>query len=156
MWGSSQMSLVSRSIFLEKLNFSDHRCFAQFSQLWNHLPLCPVALCFTCNKLCNMDWLYLNRQLDLHYRLRYRFLTDVTKAVSGGRTGPSGSVYGGGKCERRPWDCGVFCVWGWWCFSSRAGVLGLNSRKWGWISRKQKLEAQNKASEDDMVNRGEC
>lgn len=36
------------------------------------------------------------------------------------------------------------------------GFLGLNSRKWGWISRKQKLEAQNKASEDDMVNRGEC
>lgn len=31
------------------------------------------------------------------------------------------------------------------------GVLGLSCRKWGWINREGKLEAQNKASEDDVM-----
>lgn len=144
--------------FLKSLIFQIIGTLQSFiSQLWNHLPLCPVALCFTCNKLCNMDWLYLNSQSHLHYQLCYQFLTDVTKAVSsvlscGGRTGPSGSVYGGGKGERGPLGMWSFlCVRLMMFLAAGLGLLGLTSRKWGWISRKQKLEAQNKASEDDVV-----
>lgn len=68
--GSSQMSLISRCIFLKKLNFSDCRYLAQFCFL--ALKNETFGITYHCvqllfilpavNKLCNMDWLYLNSQ----------------------------------------------------------------------------------------------